>query len=1629
MSLKFKHWQPGIVIGLGGTGIRTLRYLKWHIANDSDGELAQLYHSGGLKLIGIDTDPQQTVEDLVVGCAMWQREDGSGMADQPVPKLDDEFILISTEAIENGLAGLRHAAASNAGDLRRHALIASWFPRSTEDGGVRISLGQAKEGGAGQWRVLGRLAFFQEAHAIQPRFKAMVSAVSKSIPHGKRLPIQIVGSLAGGTGSGMFWDTAFLLRLLAPRARITGNFLLPEVFADLADQPNADANTYAALKEIAHYKNLQQETTFEVEYPIDDGDNVYQGIPGGAPVFDTVFLYNGFRIMGHHSDRAQKVLSTTNYRIAENILARQRVEIESELNKSTQNVKGDSNAIIGAEGGFNVFSTSSTVSAVLRDLDAEARRFTVRLLQRLKIRLNPESAVPGLNWPVLEMQDVDPRFLSLENRGNAEESAHDALVSLVVAWADALPPAGPSLFSRAAVNAEAGMAEQERIAEHALRNWDPARVAKEVHDAYTGHIEPLVRNEWARTYLGSLRIEGNGRRRGRRQAVAVLGTHADLYTEDLEMLLQAFRTEALNVKNHLNDQGKVLSRSLREILEALVETLKGLPPVTDGESLIKALKTVGVGERAATVPATTEMRDYLLRLEKAEADAKVEQRQASSPPIAPLASMVGAPRVDPLRAWLWKQHEIKPHPAFYHVRISLGVFDRGDERDKTALIAHNEQAAVGPVHLALFHILKSLDGDWKALAEDHAAFKRPAKLAAAVIHLARRKDDLIAAIQNILDASRTLTGKLSAHSEKVSDRIDQIASDGLSQEGAQHLENALVPARRAFDALPPAHGHDRRFQRLAERLHRTIQAAKGDDARSINTLPLFSAASKDRTAAIAAIKSRLETPFKLRSGPPPRSGVNTADGEERWPYFAWAASFVDDLFHLQPEKIGLGDGDFDRYLEGLMAVAKGFINYWLTEPNVIKETVGNQDHVDRLLDMCRVNVFAHGREMRRLQKDLLVVVPPRFTDHADGEVDLGEFLKTQYASSASRKWSAARVAVTAASQHYPIIYYEELYRTGREIGNIHSYHSAYHRHKENRRLFHVLPGGEVLPELTERFTPKRFIRCGNPDCTHDISTQPRTDIYCDKCKRPIRNRCGNQECDETNLQGHLLSLDPLEPHQGRDGIPFKCPACHNKLKTYWWECEEHPSKHIARSETVCPDCIAEHRSGRRRLSNVRSNPDRKRTLCPGCLTLGLGPLRAFEVPGELVPFFENGVSPVNHERFRELTERLHVDPHTCVNDSRQRHFLFPTCTTDRNRSDRRHHLHRGETSLGDGAWQSSGFRCSQHPEIRNYWECYHCGYPITAVPGRSPGQCPRCLRLLEICYFCSPATRQVYEPVSSPSGGHERCPCCSNLMQPLVDVSGQRVIQDLHSPAFCRNLFGCIAAANPWRTAAERNVDDCCDACYAGTPPPPLPFGDLQRHVERCPFCLYVLGLARGSMVYRLSPREVLYHFTRAGHQPTPERCVICNTSAVSVLKWFLSAKGRSEVGDPTRWLHRGNKELAYYGKPFQDSDVLAALEDLGKTLEGSHYTPDIDAEIGMEMLEALVSNHGNDDKLADHFAAMERDWKRWPRFDAVRTMESLFGLFEPERTSIHTLKRRWKFVEDALDRLRDAEDFRPRPR
>ena len=117
--------------------------------------------------------------------------------------------------------------------------------------------------GAGQFRQLGRLAFFRSV--AQPANSAIAAVLDTKLTRlaqesDNTILVMLSGSLVGGTGAGMFLDVPHIIRRVAQRRNIKvtlrGFFYLPQAFLSDLDAnalQSAHARAFGALRELQRF--------------------------------------------------------------------------------------------------------------------------------------------------------------------------------------------------------------------------------------------------------------------------------------------------------------------------------------------------------------------------------------------------------------------------------------------------------------------------------------------------------------------------------------------------------------------------------------------------------------------------------------------------------------------------------------------------------------------------------------------------------------------------------------------------------------------------------------------------------------------------------------------------------------------------------------------------------------------------------------------------------------------------------------------------------------------------------------------------------------------------------------------------------------------------------------------------------------------------------------------------------------------------------------------------------------------------------------------------------------------------------------------------------------------------------
>ncbi|MGQ9657554.1 MAG: tubulin-like doman-containing protein [Fimbriimonadales bacterium] len=271
------HVSPTLVIGLGGSGVWTVRRLK--------------------RLMRIRYGDVPLIRFLLI--------DADQGAFAPTPELAE------VPDIERAMLGLQNPeqiyrdAQNGVGDLEK---LQDWLPDNLPIHILRSA------NGVGGIRPVGRFAFFAALDSVLDKLRTALNTclgIEQELQMRLReqarnlhvdtnqIRVYIVGSLCGGTGSSLFLDTAVLTRellhQLAPNAGISivGVFYLPAVFENEPTLRNntafmsvVQANGYAALKELEYFcdSNLLKQQPFTFRYPS------LSDIVVDMPVYDEGFL-------------------------------------------------------------------------------------------------------------------------------------------------------------------------------------------------------------------------------------------------------------------------------------------------------------------------------------------------------------------------------------------------------------------------------------------------------------------------------------------------------------------------------------------------------------------------------------------------------------------------------------------------------------------------------------------------------------------------------------------------------------------------------------------------------------------------------------------------------------------------------------------------------------------------------------------------------------------------------------------------------------------------------------------------------------------------------------------------------------------------------------------------------------------------------------------------------------------------------------------------------------------------------------------------------------------------------------------------------------------------------------------
>lgn len=237
-QVEEKSMVPTVLVGVGGTGVEALSRVR-RLVEESYGSLKKFPI---ISFLSIDTDKDYKVTNPEA-------------AGSPLQDHEKHWASVSGREVSDMMS-----------NMAKYPWIESWFPRELER-----NIG-ALEAGAGQIRACGRFAFFYNYHKIKAKFNEACDRVKghetfmldtydvRVSPN--QLNVFVIGSLSGGTGSGMLIDLGYCLRNWLKgqgSPLITAIVPMPNAFASINVGDRVLANGYAALMELNYFSDYRTE--------------------------------------------------------------------------------------------------------------------------------------------------------------------------------------------------------------------------------------------------------------------------------------------------------------------------------------------------------------------------------------------------------------------------------------------------------------------------------------------------------------------------------------------------------------------------------------------------------------------------------------------------------------------------------------------------------------------------------------------------------------------------------------------------------------------------------------------------------------------------------------------------------------------------------------------------------------------------------------------------------------------------------------------------------------------------------------------------------------------------------------------------------------------------------------------------------------------------------------------------------------------------------------------------------------------------------------------------------------------------------------------------------------------------
>ena len=243
--------RPTLFIGVGGTGMEVLMRVRRRILNT-------LWGGSGMR-----TRVESLADFPVAQFIQFDLDSGAVIDSGRAQAEDLQYELVKFSDEDKIVESFDMDKYSRDDDsLARFPHIQSWSPLTPKK--IR-ELGIDPSKGAGQIRAVSRLYFFDKYAKLRDKIRLKLKGLKAGLSHERQLNqlglkmetskfrIVVVGSVAGGTGSGAFLDMGLLARWLAGTevgsADVELMLFLPTGYSG-ANKDRTEANGYAALMEL-----------------------------------------------------------------------------------------------------------------------------------------------------------------------------------------------------------------------------------------------------------------------------------------------------------------------------------------------------------------------------------------------------------------------------------------------------------------------------------------------------------------------------------------------------------------------------------------------------------------------------------------------------------------------------------------------------------------------------------------------------------------------------------------------------------------------------------------------------------------------------------------------------------------------------------------------------------------------------------------------------------------------------------------------------------------------------------------------------------------------------------------------------------------------------------------------------------------------------------------------------------------------------------------------------------------------------------------------------------------------------------------------------------------------------------